>query len=218
MKKIRVLVMVIFAGLCFLLLDCFNDRRVVMNSDIEKYRIYDYSALYLLPDHDSHLEAFPEKIDVKMTVNKYWYAKIRQAFSEVGISIFLDVTYTEDMYNDEIKRLKDFTREYEYEECVGSVGLLYDETLDRFDYPVYVAAYNAMMSFEYALLVGENRVVYVYLSRIREGDGLQLENFIPKGYFEFDSKELVCKQDEGFSVYYDKQMWQYDNKVKSGNG
>ena len=181
-----------------------NRRKIYTTTDIATYTKKE-KDLYLIPDYNDALMVFPDSINDNMVVNDYYRIKVKQGFTTVGFHKVLDITYSSDAYNSEIQRLEGWRREYRYNNTQGSAGFLYDE--NNFEYPAFVAAYNCVIEYEYALILGNYRILYVYIRAIHKGESPLLDEQLPKNYFE---KNLSL---DGFSysIYHNQYMWEYDN-------
>jgi len=176
-----------------------NKREPRTSFDLDNYLKY-CDDLYSIPDYNDAPIVFPKKITDSMTINDYMFVEVVQAFQSVGKHFYLDVTYSAEEYFNELKRLKDWSREYSYGEEKGVGKLLYNE--QDFYYPAYVASYNKLLAYEYALILQDNRIIYVYISRIKEGETRLKEEFLPRQYFE---KNLSTKG-FSYSIYYDEDL------------
>lgn len=183
----------------------------VVYDDLKGYR--EYPNLYGGTDYNGNLELFPQKIEESLTVNEYKFEK----YSSGGVKaveayhIILDVVYTKEKYQEEIKRITNWSREYKYKKEVGRAGFLFDAECMYFNYPTYIASYNALYSYEYALLVEENRIIYIFLRQSKENQIQIQEDYLPKNYYEELQSGKIMGEDGhlGYSVYYNFSMYFY---------
>ncbi len=185
-----------------------NIRVVEENSDVNEYRNYDYSAMYSLnTSNTEYLSIFPQSLE-SLTVNEYFYMKVRQQGRYNDFCVYLDATYTEEEYQKELDRISGWRTILSAGEEKHTLGFLYDENCKYFSYPTYIAAYNdpaVFITFEYALLVGENRIIYVRLNGIRKNEMRIDEAFLPKEYYsllEERNSFLGEISKNNYSVYY----------------
>ena len=209
MKKInKLLSLILVVCTMFLLNACsINKREVIESHDINNYGIYK-TDLYLIPDYNDAPIVFPENIR-DITVNDFYTVKINQAGKEVGYHIVLDVTFSEQDYISEITRLEEWQRSYEYEGSYGKFGFLPDEK--NFEHPVFVASYNCFLAYEYAMLLEENRILYVYIRNIEEGESPINKEYLPKNYYKNNASINGFR----FSVYYNRDLFNQDIKINN---
>lgn len=76
----------------------------------------------------------------------------------------MECTYEKDSYLREIERLQNISEEYN-----GEIKkVLYDT--ESFNYPAYVTINADNHCYEYALILGDDRIVYVFLQFVNKGD------------------------------------------------
>ena len=180
-----------------------NERKATSSNDLSSYLSYSHD-MYLSPQYKDAPVVFPNAISENYTVNNYNVVYINQAFSNVGFHFYIDITYSNQDYLNEINRLETWERQYNYEGNIGTVKLLKDA--ENFNYTTYVASYNCALAYEYASIIGENRILYVYISRIQQGETDLSDAFLPKQYYNHNFSL------EGFtySIYHDYDMYEYD--------
>ena len=185
-----------------------NIRVVEENSDVNEYRNYDYSAMYLYRTSETeYLSIFPQSLE-SLTVNEYFYMKVRKQWQYNFFCVYLDATYTEEEYQKELDRLSGWSTILSAGEEKHTLGFLYDENCKYFSYPTYIASYDGigvLAAFEYALLAGENRIIYVRINGIEKDEMRIDEAFLPKGYYSLleEGKSLFGKiSNNNYSVYY----------------
>lgn len=106
-------------------------------------------------------------------------------------------SYEENDYLREIERLEGIQEEYE-----GRIqSIVYDT--DSFSYPAYVTIDADNHCYEYALLIGEKKIAYVFLQFIKEEDITFSMEYLPK---EYEQKET------GYSIY----VFEYQNGDRHG--
>lgn len=133
----------------------------------------------------SGLDVFPEQIDDSMEVHgySYYYA---DTFLDPTAQIYLECSYDGDSYLKEIERLKGIQKEYK-----GKVQTVVYDT-ESFSYPAYVTINANDHCYEYALLLGDERIAYVFLQFIKEEEIVFPAEYLPKGYEETK---------DGYSIY-----------------
>ena len=148
-----------------------NIRVVKENSDVNEYRNYDYSAMYRSNTYNTeYLAIFPQSLD-NLTINEISFMKVRKQWHYNDFCVYLDVTYTEEEYQKELDRLSGWSTILSAGEEKHTLGFLYDENCKYFSYPTYIASYDGigvLAAFEYALLAGENRIIYVRINGIEK--------------------------------------------------
>lgn len=149
------------------------------STDINEYMSFD--------DFRGHskLDIFPEQISGDMEAQEYFYC-YADTFLDSTAQIYLECSYGQDAYSNEIQRLAGIREEYK--EKVQTV--VYDT--ESFSYPAYVAINAEDHCYEYALLLGDNRIAYVFLQFIKEEEIAFPVEYLPEGYEE---------EKEGYSIY-----------------
>ena len=137
--------------------------------DYDKYR----EGLFLFP------EARPEA-----TINDYFYmnAEFKYPQEHKVFNLYLDVTYNAEQYAAEIQRFQSYSQNYVVEGEAMTGMLIYDKDDVYFNYETYIAEYNYEGCYEYVLLVGDNRIVYIHMNGLHEDDLRMPKYYLPKGY------------------------------------
>lgn len=123
----------------------------------------------------SNFRIFPETVNDEMKVKSYLF-QYKDTIFDPTSQIYMECTYEEDSYLREIERLQNISEEYG-----GEIKkILYDT--ESFDYPAYVTIDANNHCYEYALILGDERIVYVFLQFVNKEDiGFSLE-YLPKEY------------------------------------
>lgn len=159
--------------------DCYT------STNIDDYGVFEGFDGY------SRLDIFPKQISDNMEVYKYSYY-YADTFLDPTAQIYLECSYEENDYLREIERLEGIQEEYE-----GRIqSIVYDT--DSFSYPAYVTIDADNHCYEYALLIGEKKIAYVFLQFIKEEDIAFSMEYLPK---EYEQKET------GYSIY----IFEYQN-------
>lgn len=159
--------------------DCYT------STNIDDYGVFEGFDGY------SRLDIFPKQISDNMEVYKYSYY-YADTFLDPTAQIYLECSYEENDYLREIERLEGIQEEYE-----GRIqSIVYDT--DSFSYPAYVTIDADNHCYEYALLIGEKKIAYVFLQFIKEEDIAFSMEYLPK---EYEQKET------GYSIY----VFEYQN-------
>ena len=154
-------------------------KRCYTSTDINDYGVFEEFDGY------SRLDIFPKQISDSMEINKYSYY-YADTFLDPTAQIYLECSYDEDDYLKEIERLEEIQEEYD-----GRIQpIVYDA--DSFSYPAYVTIDGDDHCYEYALLIGEGKIAYVFLQFIKEEDIVFPAEYLPK---EYEQKET------GYSIY-----------------
>lgn len=150
-----------------------------VSTDINDYGIFEGFNGY------SKLDIFPKQLSDNMEIYQYSYY-YADTFLDPTAQIYLECSYEEDDYFKEIERLEGIQEEYE-----GRIqSIVYDT--DSFSYPAYVTIDADNHCYEYALLIGEKKIAYVFLQFIKEKDIVFPMEYLPK---EYEQKET------GYSIY-----------------
>ena len=138
---------------------------------------------------------FPEKITEEMTdiTFDYYY---QDTIFDPTISVFLQATYEEEQYKDEIGRLNSLQKTYQN----GVKKLIRDEH-NKYPYPAFIAIENYGYSYEYALLSGEQQITYIYTLFISKKDVRFDEQYLPTDFMTEEGKEFGS----GYSIYVESQ-------------
>ena len=175
------LLLVILGGIFFYLREIAPNLNATLDRDIANYREYSEKV-----DIDSaRLRLLPATIGADMTVNDYYFLDASfKYYKGSQYHIFLDVTYTEEGYTAELSRLQTYQAE------TLNDGL--------FSYSAYIASYNGEEEiYEYALLTGENRIVYVYL----QGALAQNDLRMPMYYLPNDYYQTAAEEKPSYDIY-----------------
>lgn len=149
------------------------------STDINDYGVFEAFDGY------SKLDIFPKQLSDNMEVYKYSYY-YADTFLDPTAQIYLECSYEEYDYLREIERLEGVQEEYD-----GRIqSIVYDT--DSFSYPAYVTIDADNHCYEYALLIEEGKIAYVFLQFIKEEDIAFPMEYLPKKY---EQKET------GYSIY-----------------
>lgn len=187
------IVMILSIGIAYFAWLFFTGGNPIVKNDVLEYGEYENFLGY------SNLDIFPEKISDKCQskYNDYYYY-CRDTLFDPKCQIYASVCYSENEYNDEIKRLS------EIEEKVSDKTnkIKYDN--NGFNYPAYIAINGNNYCYEYALLLEEeHRIIYVFIQNIDKKEIVFDVNYLPENYSLSDS----YKENE-FSIY----MFDSNNK------
>ena len=153
----------------------------------DSYTSTDISQYGTFEDFRGHsgLDVFPAQISSGMEVHgySYYYA---DTFLDPTAQIYLECGYDGDSYLKEIERLQGIQREYK-----GKVQTVVYDT-ESFSYPAYVTINANDHCYEYALLLGDERIAYVFLQFIKEEEIVFPAEYLPGGYEETK---------DGYSMY-----------------
>lgn len=164
--------------------DCYT------STNIDDYGVFEEFNGY------SKLDIFPKQLSDNMEVYKYSYY-YADTFLDPTAQIYLECSYEEEDYSKEIERLEGIQEEYE-----GRIQTIMYDT-DSFSYPAYVTIDADNHCYEYALLIGEGKIAYVFLQFISEEDIVFPAEYLPK---EYEQKET------GYSIY----LFEYQNGARHG--
>lgn len=135
---------------------------------------------------------FPEEIPEGATVTDY-YHYYRDTFNMPTVQTYLQCTYDEKTYREEIDRLENTSKTY----GDRKMELLRDEKR-KFNFPAYIAVENAAHSYEYALLTGENEITYIYTSYFERAKVKFDKDYLPYDFMTDEGRDFGS----GYSIYY----------------
>ena len=127
----------------------------------------------------------------------FWY---RDTWDDPTCEVYLNCTYSDEDYANEIDRLKNSVYTLKGEHGEVSKTLAFEEA-GRFAHPVYKAIDCDNNSYEYAMDLGENRIAYIYTS-FKDTPGSLKK--IPEEYLPDDYAETIrnCTfANGGYNVY-----------------
>ena len=149
-----------------------------VSTDISQYRQYDEFRGY------SALSIFPETIDETEVID-YFY-RYEDTFLDPTAEIYLECRYGEEDYQAEIERLQGIQAEHD-----GKIQtIIYDA--ENFSYPAYVTINANNHCYEYALLLGDGKMAYIFLQFIKEEEVYFSADYLPNAYET---------EDQGYSMY-----------------
>ena len=119
---------------------------------------------------------------------------------------YLLCQYDKKDYLEEVARLSGTRKRYNEDEKA-----LIRDTNNRFSYPVYMAINHRDFSYEYAMLVGNHTIAYIYTSYITSANRVKK---IPKEYLPVDFTDSLS--DERGSVLSKDGYNIYQTSVSSG--
>lgn len=150
------------------------------STDVSDYGEFRESGCY------SNFRIFPGIINDDMSVMSYLYQYTDTIFDPTS-QIYMECTYEKDSYLREIERLQNISEEYN-----GEIKkVLYDT--ESFYYPAYVTIDADNHCYEYALILGDERIAYVFLQFVNKEDIGFPSEYLPKEY------ESI--QDSGYTIY-----------------
>lgn len=144
---------------------------------------------------------FPEKIPESAFADgkePTFYFSYKDTWDDPTCEVYLECEYSAADYEKELERLKakvpaasDRPKMDEY--------LKYDDS-DRFSHPVYIAIEIYNNSYEYAMDLGNNKIVYIYTAFLNKASKLKV---IPHEYLpsDYDASLANVGFGDGFSVY-----------------
>ncbi len=158
-----------------------------ITKDIDKYE-----SIFTQPYIQTGYIIFPEQIP-DGTLETEFYNSYRDTFNSPTLQTYLKCTYDDNAYQKEIDRLENTSKTYGNKKK----ELLSDEK-KKFKYPAYIAVENAAHKYEYALLTGENEIVYISTAYIYK-DGVKFsEDYLPYDFMTEEGRAFGS----GYSIYY----------------
>ena len=145
----------------------------------------------------SKLDVFPKQIDEGMEIQEYYYY-YADTFLDSTAQIYLECGYDKAGYDEETERLSGIQEEYR-----GKVQQIVYDT-ESFAYPAYVAIDADNHCYEYALLLGDYRIAYVFLQFMEEDKIVFPTEYLPERYEQ---------RENGYSIY----LFQDENGDRYGD-
>ena len=143
MSKKKIIILAIAAGILIVILLLVLVPFFLFKglTNVDKYGEFSSYCGY------SKLSIFPKELDGNAKDVSYYYLTM-DTFMDPTCEVYLKCTYPEQEFEEELSRLKEIT------------GIREDN--DHFNYPAYVTMYNFSSSYEYALVIEEEKsIVYV---------------------------------------------------------
>ncbi len=164
---------------------------VKTTTDIAKYGDFEGFRGY------SKLDVFPKQIDEDMEIQEYYYYYADTSLDSTA-QIYLECSYNQAGYDEEMERLSEIQEEYR-----GKVQPIVYDT-ESFAYPAYVAIDADNHCYEYALLLEDYRIAYVFLQFMGEDKVVFPIEYLPERYEQ---------RENGYSIY----LFQDENGDRYGN-
>lgn len=157
-----------------------------------KYKnIKDYDKIFDEQGVQSGLIVFPDEIPESAS-DITFYHYYRDTLFDPTVETFLQCTYSDDDYAKEVGRLENAHKTYS-----GRTEYLRKDTNNRFNYPAYIAVDYAPISYEYALLTGDNQITYFF---VMFKNNLKTDKkYLPSDYMV--DKTPNSSYDVDFSIY-----------------
>lgn len=189
-----ILVVAAVAGILFLLHR--QNSSVIETESLSEHMFYkDF-------DGSSELELFP--YTTWLATDYYYYHK--DGLFGPSIQIYMECTYDKDSYKKETERLG--TLYISKDDYVNYA--LFDSA--HFCVPAYVAIAGNQKCYEYALLLDENRIAYVYLQNMDEKAVKFDTSYLPSYYGVsgngYSMYVLTKESGETFYSYSEDKEWQ----------
>lgn len=141
--------------------------------------------------HTGYL-VFPEEVP-ESAQEITFYNYYRDTWNAPTVQTYLQCTYDDNIYEQELDRLENTSKTYGKDRKV----LLRDEQ-GKYNYPAYIAVENAAHCYEYALLTGENQITYIYTSYFDREDVEFSQDYLPSDFMTSEGREFGS----GYSIYY----------------
>lgn len=128
--------------------------------------------------------------DISDSEAEEYYYSFENTLFDPTCQIYLTCSYDKETYEAELQRLSKISNNYQNQ--VKSV--IYDT--DNFFYPAYVTINANNHCYEYALLLGDNKIAYIFLGFIPVDNVVFDLKYLPKNYENKANDETV-----GFTIY-----------------
>ena len=135
-----------------------------------------------------------------------FYFSYQNTWDDPTCEAYLLCQYDKKDYLEEVSRLSGSKRRYN-----DNKKALIRDTSNRFAYPVYMAINHRSFSYEYAMLVGNNTIAYIYTTYVTSANRIKK---IPKEYLPVDFTDSLS--DERGSVLSKDGYNIYQTSVSSG--
>lgn len=171
MKRTKTIFLSIGAGILILLLLVVLVPFIFFmgTTDVDKYGEFEAYCGY------SKLQIFPKELD-KDAENISYYYWAKNTFLDPTCEIYLKCAYSDPAFAEEVSRIKE----------IGGIR----EDTEHFEYPAYVTMYNFSSSYEYALVLEEEKsIAYINTQGIYPNWFLGLR--FPKEYLPDDFMEDI---------------------------
>ncbi len=160
---------------------------------------------------------YPLELTDNMQINNYFSHEVSSRKNNwyTGKNSLLDITYTEEDYVKEIERLESYYISHEYKGEQFNAYLLYDKDCVYFNYAAYIYSYyfngDGARSCEYVLLLGNNRIAYIYLNDVTEKALRMDKSYVPKDYY--DGYKMGGQTSVSYCAYSDFSAYEYYHKI-----
>lgn len=164
-------------GMDYFLTKLLEGEKTV-STDASTYMQYDDFKGY------SALSIFPETVDLIKLIDYYY--RYEDTFLDPTAEIYMERYYEEEAYQAEIERLQGIQAEHD-----GEIQTIIYDT-ENFSYPAYVTINGNNHCYEYALLLGDGKIAYIFLQFIKEDEVYFPADYLPNAYET---------EDNGYSMY-----------------
>lgn len=174
-----------YADKAMKLIQMFYKGKGYYTTDVTEYGEFEgfrgYSKLYIFPEH----------ISENVKVEKYLY-KYDDTLFDATCQIYLECIYDDESLKKELKRLSNIKEEYR-----GKIQQVsYEE--EAFRHPAFVTINANNHCYEYALILDENKIVYIFL-QFTNMDALEF----PLDYLPYNYEMDDDYKGESIYIFYD---------------
>ena len=231
MKKSSKIIIGIIAGLIigvitvvavifiFILLFFFGGPAKV-TKDVDKYE--ETLAYHSVGGEGIHVRTeflvFPDEIPASAFESEEkpeFYFWFKDTWDDPTCEVYLLCNYSEEDYNAEIERLRSVTKVFE-DRFDMEKTLIYEDS-ERFAHPVYLAIDHNDFSYEYAMDLGDNRIVYIYTAWKTHLKNIKKipEEYLPRNFEESLTSENGSLRAEGtFNIYIVPPLNEYETIIQ----
>ena len=184
----------LFAGVIIFFIFVFFGGPAKVTKDISKYE----EVLHQYSNIQTGFFVFPEKISENV-VDTEFYFSYQDTWDDPTCEVFLQCTYTEEDFKQEVERLENTQKQHEEE-----TKKLLKEDKGRFPYPAYIAIDDHNHAYEYALLTGENEITYVYTAFKNIGNIHFDKKYLPEDYATGEEEIWERSAWDGYCIYVEQ--------------
>ena len=185
------LILTCFMGLIIVIFLCLFDNGIFAQTTRDINRYGEFRSLGEL--HETDYLIFPETLENVKQVNEYIYLYDVIGFG--GKQLYLDVTYDDKTFQDEIEYWGDYTYPGTGKKAKLDKGIL-------FNAPTYVFCYFKISYLYMSFVQEENRIIYVFIDP-GEADILIPESYMPKNYYNNDADKYSYTYNGNLNNWYE---------------
>jgi hypothetical protein len=157
----------------------------------------------------SNLYVFPARLPASMQIQNYYYF-YQDTFLDPTYQIYLEYTLSDADYQAEVQRLASITEQHGSE----THPIVYDT--QNFSYPAYVTVFENNLTYEYALLIENQRKIVCVFSQFVNRNDIKFDPaYLPRKFKSAGDSGSTTQG--GFNIYYfsiDDSASTMDRKIR----